>query len=273
VVLLLLPAAMFVYSSRGRWFFPPLLWSFPPSATLTSFPTPGCWACAPTPARASPASLACLFTVPGRSPLPAIRHSGCPTLFAKCLYCSYWLLLSFSFFPRWRSVCPQGCALLAQGCLWEYHVLLISPCLPKPSGCGRLAAQGPSWFLHLMWSGDFLHQLEVWRGQSFASSWWFCLQDMSPVSLQDFTIGGMFLLPLSSRHLGIPILIHFWRIVLLGIIFMVGSFFFKFLLALWIYYPILPSCSWEICWYSLRDLHCRVFFSLSTFKFPSVFNS
>jgi hypothetical protein len=31
----------------------------------------------------------------------------------------------------------------------------------------------------------------VWRGQSFASSWWFCLQAVSPASLQDFTIGGM----------------------------------------------------------------------------------
>jgi hypothetical protein len=31
----------------------------------------------------------------------------------------------------------------------------------------------------------------VWRGQSFASSRWFCLQGVSPASLQDFTIGGM----------------------------------------------------------------------------------
>jgi hypothetical protein len=61
---------MFVYSSRGKWFFPPLLWSFPPSATLTSFPAPGCWAHAPTPAGASAACLACLFTVPGRIPFP-----------------------------------------------------------------------------------------------------------------------------------------------------------------------------------------------------------
>jgi hypothetical protein len=30
----------------------------------------------------------------------------------------------------------------------------------------------------------------VWRGQSFASSLWFCLQSVSPASLQDFTIGG-----------------------------------------------------------------------------------
>jgi hypothetical protein len=44
-----------------------------------------------------------------------------PTLFPACLYCSYCLLLSFSFFPWWRSVCPGGYAALAQACLWEYH--------------------------------------------------------------------------------------------------------------------------------------------------------
>jgi hypothetical protein len=30
----------------------------------------------------------------------------------------------------------------------------------------------------------------VWRGQSFASSGWFCLQGVSPASLQDVIIGG-----------------------------------------------------------------------------------
>jgi hypothetical protein len=35
-------ACMFIYSSRGKWVFPPLLWSFPSSTTLTIFPTPGC---------------------------------------------------------------------------------------------------------------------------------------------------------------------------------------------------------------------------------------
>jgi hypothetical protein len=29
----------------------------------------------------------------------------------------------------------------------------------------------------------------VWRGQSFASSLWPCLQGASPASLQDFTLG------------------------------------------------------------------------------------
>jgi hypothetical protein len=52
-VLLLLPAGMFVYSSHGKWVFSPLLWSFPPSITLISFPTPGWWVRAPALTRAS----------------------------------------------------------------------------------------------------------------------------------------------------------------------------------------------------------------------------
>jgi hypothetical protein len=77
VVLLLLPATMFVYRSREKWFFPPLLWSFPPSATLPSFPTPGCWVRTSAPARASPAHPACLFTVSGRIPFPPIFGAQC----------------------------------------------------------------------------------------------------------------------------------------------------------------------------------------------------
>jgi hypothetical protein len=36
-------ACVFVYSSRRMWVFPPILWSFPPTAAFTSFPTPACW--------------------------------------------------------------------------------------------------------------------------------------------------------------------------------------------------------------------------------------
>jgi hypothetical protein len=43
-------ACMFIYSSRGKWVFPHLLWSFPPSTSLTSVPAPGSWACAAAPA-------------------------------------------------------------------------------------------------------------------------------------------------------------------------------------------------------------------------------
>jgi hypothetical protein len=35
---------MFIYSSCGKWVFPPLLCSFPPTATFTSFPAPDYWA-------------------------------------------------------------------------------------------------------------------------------------------------------------------------------------------------------------------------------------
>jgi hypothetical protein len=145
-VLLLLLAGVFVYNSCGRGVLPPLLWSFPPSATLTSFAAPGCWACAPAPTLSGQAWLVYLQFREG-FPSPPLRR---PTLFATCLY-SYCLLLSFSFFPVWGSVCPGGYADLAQGCLWKYHVPLSSPCgprLPKPSGCRRLmVARVPSWFL------------------------------------------------------------------------------------------------------------------------------
>jgi hypothetical protein len=188
-------ACMFVYSSCGKWVFPPLLWSFPPNTIFTSFPAPDCWVCAAAPAGRhvclqltwevglppSPVGfsslchshkLSCswlLGTCPrshrslsGQAQLvylqfgegfhsPSLWCSVHPTLFAKCLYCSYCLLLSFSFFSRWRSVCPGGYADLARGCLWMYCIAHSSPCprLPKPSGHGRLAPWGPSWFLHL----------------------------------------------------------------------------------------------------------------------------
>jgi hypothetical protein len=81
----------------------------------------------------------------GISPPPLLQHSGSPALFATCLFCCYCLLLCFSFFPGWGSVCPGGYADLAQGCLWEYRIPLSSPCgrrLPKLSGCWHLAAAG-----------------------------------------------------------------------------------------------------------------------------------
>jgi hypothetical protein len=151
-VLLLLPAAMFVYSSRGKWVFPPLLWSFPPSATLTSFPTPGCWACAPLflPEPLQPTRLVYLQSREG-FPSPNLQRSGHPTLFPVCLYCSYCLLVSFSFFPGGgQSI--QGAVLLWPRLVCGSTVVPQSspgPRLPKPSGHGRLVAPGPSWFLHL----------------------------------------------------------------------------------------------------------------------------
>jgi hypothetical protein len=104
--------------THGKWVFPTLLWSFPPSATLTSFPAPGCWVHALPPPWPEPLQLAWLIYLqfiysPGKGSLPLIFSAqGAPPSF-QCLYCCYCLLLSFSFFPGWRSVCPVGYAGLA----------------------------------------------------------------------------------------------------------------------------------------------------------------
>jgi hypothetical protein len=71
-------AGVFIYSSHGKWVFPPLLWSFPPTATLTSFPTHGCWVHTPPPPEPLWPGLACLFTVPGRIPLPLFGAQCAP---------------------------------------------------------------------------------------------------------------------------------------------------------------------------------------------------
>jgi hypothetical protein len=140
-VLLLLLASVFVYSSNGLWVLAPLLWSFLLSP-LASFPAPGCWVHAPTPAFTSLARPG-LFIYSSRkdflSPPPLALRAPHP-LCCVSLF-SYYLLLSFSFFPRWRLVCPGSYADLAQGCLWNYRVPLSSPCgsrLLKPSARGDL---------------------------------------------------------------------------------------------------------------------------------------
>jgi hypothetical protein len=142
---------VFIYSSHGKWVFPHLLWSFPPSTAFTSFPAPGCWACA-----AAPAFFGQLVYLQFREGLHLPHSSELRVPHPLC-YMSFLLLfcliLSFSFFLGWELVCPGGYADLAQGCLWEYCVPLSSPCgprVPKLSGHWRLAAaREPSWFLPL----------------------------------------------------------------------------------------------------------------------------
>jgi hypothetical protein len=75
--------------------------------------------------------LACLFTVQvGSAPLPLSGAQGAPSsllcvfFFSAACYYSVWF---FSlFFPWGGSVCPGGYADLAQGCFWEYLMLLSS---------------------------------------------------------------------------------------------------------------------------------------------------
>jgi hypothetical protein len=112
VVLLLLPTAMFVYSSRGKWVFPPLLGSFPPCTTLTSFPTQGCWARAPTPARASLGCPACLFTVLGRIPFPQSSALRAPHRLSHVSLLFLLLSTQFLFFSPGGGQSVQGAMLL-----------------------------------------------------------------------------------------------------------------------------------------------------------------
>jgi hypothetical protein len=59
----------------------------------------------------SPTSLF-IHSSSGECPSPTLQSSGCPALFAKCLFFSYLFIIQIgffpSFFPGWGSVCPGG---------------------------------------------------------------------------------------------------------------------------------------------------------------------
>jgi hypothetical protein len=149
-VLLLLPSPARLVCLQVMWDvgLPPLLWSFPPSATFTSFLAPDCWAC--TLLLPSPALLVYLQFCEG-FPSPA---SVLQALHPLC-YMSFLLLLlitQFIFFFPWVGVgLTRVLCLSGPGLSVEYRVPLSSPCgprLPKPSGLWCLAAaRAPSWFL------------------------------------------------------------------------------------------------------------------------------
>jgi hypothetical protein len=121
-------ACVFIYSSHGKCPFPPLLWSFPPTATFTSFPAPGCWAGATTPAffgRLVYLQFGEGFPLSHSLELRA-SHPLCYVSFVVAVV--VYLVWFFLFFSSgWGSVCPGGYADLAQGCLWENRVPLSSP--------------------------------------------------------------------------------------------------------------------------------------------------
>jgi hypothetical protein len=130
---------LFIYSLHGEVPLPLSSGAFLMTATVTSFPYSKVagWGPPLLP------SLASFFIYSSHKGVP-FPHS--PELRAPCPLCyvsffSSCLLFSFfSFFPGQGSVCPGGYADLAQGCLWEYHVLLIcSPGglhLPSRVGAG-----------------------------------------------------------------------------------------------------------------------------------------
>jgi hypothetical protein len=136
-------ACMFVYSSRGKWDFPPLLWSFPLSATLASFP---CWACASPPAGASPARPGLFIYSSGKgSPPPLFSAQGAPPslqrVFILIAYYSVslfsWVEVSLS-----RGLCCSGPGLSVG--VPQYHEAHLV--FPSHLGVGDWWPRGPPGF-------------------------------------------------------------------------------------------------------------------------------
>jgi hypothetical protein len=75
----------------------------------------------PAPTRASPACLACLFTVPGRIPFPQSLALRVPHPLSYMSLLFLLLITQFLFFPQVEVSLPGVYAALAQACLWEYH--------------------------------------------------------------------------------------------------------------------------------------------------------
>jgi hypothetical protein len=93
-------ACVFVYSSSGKWVFPPLLWSFPPSTTLISFPAPGCLVWTPAPAGASPARPGLFIYSSRKDSLPPSSALSAPHPLSRVSLLFLLLITQFLFFPQ-----------------------------------------------------------------------------------------------------------------------------------------------------------------------------
>jgi hypothetical protein len=129
----------------------------------------------------SPAGLF-IYSSVRECPSPSLWSSGCPALFAMCLFffsCLFIIqFVFFLFFFLGGGQSVQGTMLIwprivckSTTCHLAHLVVCISPASRK----WHMAAWEPFWFLCLSWSGDAMRRLGVWRSQSFASSQWFFL--------------------------------------------------------------------------------------------------
>jgi hypothetical protein len=144
---LLSQACMFVYSSRGKWVFPPLLWSFPPSATLTSFPAPGCWAHAPAPTLSGQAWLVYLQFQEGIPSLPLALRAPHPLFYVYLLFLL--LITQFLFLSPGRGQSAQGAMLIWPRVVCgntAYHLAHLVHIFPSRQVMGIWWPGGPSDF-------------------------------------------------------------------------------------------------------------------------------
>jgi hypothetical protein len=182
---------------------PPLLWSFSPSTTLTSFPAPGCWAHTPAPTKASPACPSLFIYSSGKDSLHPIFGAQCNPPSFPCVFIVLIAYYSVSLISLSGDRSVQGAMLIWPKVVCGSTAVLLSSsclCFPKPSGSRWLVAWGHSWFLHLTWTGDALHDLEVGRESMF---WLFsvvfparCVSSVSPRF--DYMRHAFFFLPLAT---------------------------------------------------------------------------
>jgi hypothetical protein len=141
------------------------------------------------PLRPSPAGLNIYSSREG-VPLPLSSELRAPhplcymSFFFSCLF----IIQLFFLFSLGGVNLSKGLYDLSMGV--PHDAYLLTWWSPKQVRSWHLVAQELSWSLHLTWSGDGMHSLGVWRCRSFASSWWFFLPGVSPVSLQEFALGS-----------------------------------------------------------------------------------
>jgi hypothetical protein len=120
VVLLLLLACVVVYSSHGRWVFPPSCGVFlsPPLSQAFPLLVAGCAPLRPL----EPSSLPSLFIYSFRkdSPPPIFGAQCAPPSF-PFVFIALIAYYSVSLFSPGGGPSVQGYGALALGCLWEYH--------------------------------------------------------------------------------------------------------------------------------------------------------
>jgi hypothetical protein len=142
-------ACVFAYSSRKRWVSPPLLWSFLPSATLTSFPTPGCWAHSPAPAGDSLARPSLFIYSSGKDSPPPLFRAQCTSLSFPCVFIFLIAYYSVSLFSPGGGRSFQGAMLfwprVACGST-VYHLAHLVRVFPSHLGMGDWLPGGPPGF-------------------------------------------------------------------------------------------------------------------------------
>jgi hypothetical protein len=141
----------------------------------------------------SPASLF-IYSSVRDCPTHTFQHSGHPALFAMCLLLLLFIQFFFSLFSLGGGRSVQGTMLIWPRVVCgrtACHLADLVVCFSQAGRSWRLVVWESSWFLRLLWSGNAMHGLGVWRSWGFASSWWFFLPGVSPASLQDFTLGSM----------------------------------------------------------------------------------